>query len=218
MKREILIYDDIGPEWAGMVSATKIKNELDALGPGDVTLRVNSYGGSVDEALAMIEVLGRHDGEINVSVDSIAASAASLFPVMFSSTAASHARIMIHEPWTVAIGNAAAIRKTADVLDTYRDSILTIYKQGMKNTDEEIRQMLADETWFSANAAKEAGLVDAVTDPKEKVAAKAVPMNRFKNVPTDLNEKKEPEKAALTPMRIAASLAILRRKLEARKR
>lgn len=218
MNREIMIYDDIGPDWAGMVSAMKIKRELEALGPGDVSLRINSYGGSVDEALAMIEILGRHSGKVTVTVDSIAASAASLFPVVFESTAASHARIMIHDPWTFAFGNAAVMRKTADVLDTYRDSILTIYKQGMKYEEEEIKKMLNDETWFTAQQALDAGLIGGITEPKEKVAAKAAPLNRFRHVPGDLPTSVESKATELTPNRIAASLAILRRKLEARKK
>lgn len=213
--REIFLYQDIGPAWAGMFDAEMMTFAAKKLGRGDIQLRVNSYGGSVDEALAMVEILGRHDGKVSVSVDSIAASAASLFPVVFQSSAAKHSRIMIHDPWGVAIGNAATMRKLADVLDKYRDSIIAVYRQGMKSkTEDEIKQLMADETWYSADEAFENGLVDSVTEPATKVTAKAVPQNRFKNVPADLIPEPQAEQKPTFDNRIAASLAILKRKIK----
>lgn len=214
--RELFIYDDIGPSWAGMIGADAVKNWLAELGPGDINVRINSYGGSVDQALAMIEVLGRHDGQVSVSVDSIAASAASLFPVVFPSTAASHARIMIHDPWGVSIGNSSEMRKSADILDKYRDSILTIYSQGMSKKPDEISQMMSDETWFSAAEALDVGLVDQVTEMEKKVAPKSLAPDRFRNAPKDLMANK-PALSPAAPLRVAAGLAILKRKIDAKR-
>ena len=212
--REVFLYNDIGPAWAGMFDSEMMKFALTKLGKGDVNLRVNSYGGSVDEALAMIEVLGRHDGGIKVSVDSIAASAASLFPVVFPSTAAKHARIMIHNPWGIALGNASEMRRVASVLDLYRDSLVTIYMQGMKKNEEEIKSLMDAETWYSAEGALAEGLVDEVTEPATKVAAKAAPQGRFKNVPQDLvNPVATPSKPQFSNV-TAAKLAILKHKLK----
>jgi ATP-dependent Clp protease protease subunit len=213
--REVFLYNDIGPAWAGMFDSEMMKFALTKLGKGDVNLRINSYGGSVDEALAMIEVLGRHDGKVKVTVDSIAASAASLFPVIFESSAAKHSRIMIHNPWGVSIGNAAEMRRIADVLDLYRDSIVTIYKQGMKQTEDEIKTLLDAETWYSADNALANGLVDEVTEPATKVAAKAAPQNRFKNVPQDLIDTKPViEKPKQNAAMVAAQIAIRKHKLK----
>lgn len=204
--RELFIYDDIGPAWAGMVGTETVIDGLAELGAGEVNVRINSYGGSVDEALAMLEVLQRHDGEVSVSVDSIAASAASLFPVAFQSTAAKHARIMIHNPWGVAMGSSEDMRKTADILDVYRDSIVTVYEQSMDATPDEIKALMDAETWYTAADAQAIGLVGAVTEG-EAVEAKAIPANRFKNVPKDLTltePTKEPDTS--TPLRVAAKL------------
>ncbi len=216
--RELFIYEDIGrgyDMWTGteLMSAERVTFALKKLGTGDINLRVNSYGGSVDEALGMIEILSRHNGTVKVTVDSIAASAASLFPVVFQSSAAKHARVMIHDPWSVAIGNATAMRKAADTLDTYRDSILSIYRVGMKKTDEEIKQMMTEETWFSADDAFSNGLVDEVTEPAKKVDAKPAPADRFRNVPQDLMQKPIENKPERFDGRIAASLALLKRKI-----
>jgi ATP-dependent Clp protease, protease subunit len=217
--REIFIYSDIGQgfDWMSgekLLDAESITYALKEMGSGDISVRVNSYGGSVDQALAMIEILGRHSGNISVTVDSIAASAASLFPVVFPSTAAKHARVMIHDPWGFAMGNAREMRKTADILDSYRDSLLSVYKQGMKSkSDDEIVQLMAEETWFSAESAFEAGLVGGVTEPAKKVDPKPAPSNRFKNIPQDLMKQDQKPVQQHFPLRVAAALAIAKRKL-----
>jgi len=217
--RELFIYDDIGPSWAGMVGADSVRGAISELGNGPIQLRINSYGGSVDEALAMIEVLGRHDGNISVTIDSIAASAASLFPVVFDSVAAKHARVMIHDPWTLAFGNAGEMRKTADILDKYRDSILAVYQQGMTIESDEIKKMMSEETWFSAEEAAAVGLVGSVVDTGKKVDAKAIAAGRFRNTPSDLLQDKKVEPvSAETPRRIAATLAIIQRKIAAKRK
>ncbi len=189
--REIFIYSDIGPAWADMFGTETLMNALNDLGSGDITIRINSYGGSVDEALAMIEMLSRHDGNVSVTVDSIAASAASLFPAYFPSSAAPHARIMIHNPWSMAMGDSEELRRQADILDMYRDSLITIYESAMQMDREAIVSLLDAETWYTAQDALEVNLVDNVMS-SGIVAARAVPKDRFKNVPMDLVES-QPE-------------------------
>lgn len=223
--REIFVYDDIGPSWAGMIGAEDMVKASAELGPGPVSLRINTYGGSVDEALAMIEVMSRHQGDVTVSVDSIAASAGSLFPVAFPSTAARHARVMIHNPWGIVMGNADEMRATADILDVYRDSVVSVYALTMNATNDEIRDLMAAETWFSAEEAAEAGLVGEVTDTAEAVQAKKVAPDRFRHTPqdllstivdkpTDIPLKLDPE----TPKRVAARLRAMKVAAQIRKR
>lgn len=182
--REIFLYDDIGPAYMGMFGTETMMQGIQTLGKGPISLRVNSYGGSVDEALAMIEMLSRHDGDVHISVDSIAASAASLFAAYFPSSAAPHARIMIHNPWGVAVGDAEEFRKQADILDIYRDSLITIYEEAMGQDRDAIIALLDAETWYTAKDALAAGLVDEIGG--KGAEAKPVPANRFKNVPQDL--------------------------------
>lgn len=217
-KREILIYDDIGPSWAGMVGAEWFAEQLQTLGSGDVHVRVNSYGGSVDEALAMVELAFGHDGNVTVSVDSIAASAATFFPASFPSTIAKHGRVMIHNPWGIVAGNADDLRRTADVLDTYRDSIVAIYENGFNGDADEIRAAMDAETWYSADAAVDAGLVDAVTDGGKAKANGCAP-GRFKNTPRDLLDVSKPRyDAQPQPNLVAAKLRAMRVANQNRKR
>ncbi len=182
--REIFMYEDIGPDDLGMFGPERLQEGLRTLGKGDINLRVNSYGGSVDCALAMVEMLSRHDGAVNVTVDSIAASAASLFPAYFPSTIAPHARVMIHLPWCVACGSANDLRAEADVLDIYGESLIEIYTEATGKERDEVYSLLEAETWVGAKAAVEMGLADSVGG--RDVDPKPVPANRFKNVPQDL--------------------------------
>lgn len=163
---ELFLYDDIGPAWMGMIDASSVMAALKKM-PQDapVTVRINSGGGSVDEAVAIFNALERHSGEVNVAIDSIAASAASYIAMVGKTiTIAKGGVMMIHSPWTIAMGNATDMRKTADVLDLYEQRITEAYAARMegKYSPDEIKQFLADETWFSADEAVEAGLATSV--------------------------------------------------------
>jgi ATP-dependent protease ClpP protease subunit len=164
-KRSMLFYNEFGPAWAGLLDATTVSNGLKELGQGDITIHINSYGGAVDEALAIIAMLARHDGKVEVTIDSIAASAASLFAAAFPTKISSVGRIMIHNPLGFTYGNADEHRKTIEVLDKYRDSLMVLYKDAMPDKKEaEIQALLDAETWFSAKEAVDVGLANEVID------------------------------------------------------
>lgn len=174
---EIFLYDDIGPAWMGMIDSSSVIAALKQM-PTDapVTLRINSAGGSVDEAIAIYNALQRHGSTINVAIDSIAASAASFIAMAGEKVfIADGGAIMIHSPWTLAMGNATELRKTADVLDLYEDRLFNAYmgRMGKKYKEKEVRQMLAEETWFTASDAVDAGLADSVENIKAEPAVVA---------------------------------------------
>ena len=107
--RELFVYGQIGPADWGFIGGDSIVEALGVLGDGPINVRLNSPGGSVDEATAAVENLRRHSGEVTVSIDALAASAATLLLVSgFKVTAAPRAMVMIHEPHTIAIGDAAS--------------------------------------------------------------------------------------------------------------
>jgi ATP-dependent Clp protease protease subunit len=192
--REIFIYTEFGPAWAGMVDATLFAEQLKELGGGDVNLRINSYGGSVDEALAIISMLQRHDGQVSVTIDSIAASAASLFGAAFGASIARHARVMIHNPLMMTYGNAHDHAKSIEVLNTYTESLVDVYATAMPYEKDEIKALLDAETWYTAQAAVDAGLASEIVDPEQKVEARTPKVVTFKKPIPELNvEEKEPE-------------------------
>lgn len=156
------IYGDIGESfWADSVSAGDVKSQLDGMS-GDLTVRINSGGGSVFDGFAIYNLLDQYEGAVHVKVDALAASAASVIAMAGDTIEmADNALMMVHDPWTVAVGNSADMVKTADLLDKIRDSIVTTY-QSKSNLDKaDIEAMMRDETWFSADEAIEKGFATA---------------------------------------------------------
>lgn len=213
--RELFVYGQIGPSDWGFIGAESVVEALGALGDGPIHVRVNSPGGSVDEAVAAVENLRRHAGEVTVSVDALAASAATLLLVSgFRVTAAPRAMIMIHEPHTIAIGDASSMRKTADILEKYRDSLVDAYAQKMDASRDEILAMVADETWFTAKEAVAIGLVDEVVELAEAPKAMASP-SMFKHAPQELFDSARPATPVEQrfPRRVAAKLRAIQMRM-----
>lgn len=159
---EVWIYSDIG-EWEdwGDVSAKQVNTELAKHKGKSIDLRVNSYGGSVMQAMAMYTALKKHGGEITAYIDGVAASAAS-FVVMAADNIVmpSNAMMMIHNPWGFASGEASDMRKTADLLDKMRDQMLDIYAARTNVDRDEIASMLDAETWMTGDEAVIKGFAD----------------------------------------------------------
>ena len=167
---QIDIYSDIGESfWGETISANDVKSMLDDM-QGDVTVRINSQGGSVFDGFAIYNLLDQHEGEIHVKVDALAASAASVIAMAGDTIEmADNALMMLHDPWTIAIGDSKDLAKTADLLDKIRDSIVTTYKSKSNLDVHEIAQMMSDETWLNADEAIEHGFATAKTGESEHV-------------------------------------------------
>jgi hypothetical protein len=97
---------------------------------------------------------------------------------------------MVHNPWTVAMGNSIDLRKEAEVLDQYRDALLAIYRSKFDCSDDVIKKMLDDETWIIGEAAPMFMLDAAVIPTQEplRAAAFAREMPKFIHVPKALKE------------------------------
>lgn len=182
--KEVFLYDYIGPQWFGMIDAGAVQEALDAI-PCRATVRINSGGGVVDEGIAIYEMLRRHPGGVDVIVDSSAYSIASVIMLAGESLKmAKGAAAMVHSPWMMfASGNAKELRKIADTLDIHEERIVAIYedaykKRGKEKGRDEIKAIMEAETWYSAEAALNAGLIDAIEGQAvEPVAAK------YRNMP-----------------------------------
>ena len=112
---EVLIYGNIGDRWnEDGVIASELVRDLSALEADTINLRINSYGGSVPDGLAIYNALRRHKATVNVFVDGVAISCASYIAMAGETiTMASNAQMMIHAPWTYAYGNAVQLRDLA---------------------------------------------------------------------------------------------------------
>ncbi len=161
---ELSIYDEIG---AYGVPAKSFIGELKALGDvTDLTLRLNSPGGSVFDGIAIYNALKRHPAKVTITVDGLAASIASVILCAGDEVIMpKNAMIMIHDPSAMVMGNAADMRSMADALDKMRDGLVSAYQDKTGHTPEEIIQWMAEETWFDAEEALEIGFADQLEEP-----------------------------------------------------
>lgn len=189
--REIFLYDDIGPEYFGFIGAESVISALEMMKGQRVTVRINTQGGSVTEANAIHNAMKRHPGGVDTIVDSLAASAGSFIMLAGERRIiAKNASVMIHNPWTITFGNATEHRKTAEVLDKFGESLLTMYTDVMKATPEEINAMLEAETWFTAKEAVEIGLATEIGNMVSEPTT--VAEGRFRNTPSALLRPAKP--------------------------
>ncbi|WEK60511.1 MAG: Clp protease ClpP [Candidatus Microbacterium colombiense] len=153
--------DSYGGWWG--ISASDVSDVLDSL-PDSVTqiiLRINSPGGEVFEAMSILNMLRAHKASVLGVVDGLAASAGSVIAVGCDETVMSPGTtMMIHSPSSIAWGNAAEMRKTAEILDGIEESIISIYRD--KAGESAWGELLSAETWYTAQQAVETGLADRV--------------------------------------------------------
>lgn len=140
----------------------------------DITINLNSPGGSVNSAMTIRNLLAQHKGKITCNVLGWAASAATFI----TSLANVHVRmmqgsfLMIHNPLNVAMGNQHALRKQADNLELIANSMARIYADKSGMDINEIKRLMDAETWFSAEDAVKCHLADELI-PTSKVVAQA---------------------------------------------
>ncbi|RQR84849.1 MULTISPECIES: head maturation protease, ClpP-related [unclassified Burkholderia] len=162
---EIRIYGDIG-FWG--TDAELFASKLDSVAStaASIVVAINSMGGDVFDAFAIYNALRRYAGKVTGRVDGVAASAASLILMACDTIEMpSNARLMIHNPHTVAAGEAGDLRKLADLLESMSDSMLAAYVERSGRTNEDVRSIMDAETWLTAAQAKEQGFCDAIVDP-----------------------------------------------------
>lgn len=160
---ELMLYGTIGG-WFGDITANSVARALKEAGGKRVRVRLNTPGGDVFEATAINNLLKSYDGEVEAVVDGIVASAGvHLMQGASTVSMASNAMLMIHNPWSVQVGEAADMRKHADLLDKVRETIITSYQERSELSAEELAEMMDAETWMTAKEAKSHGFIDAIT-------------------------------------------------------
>jgi ATP-dependent protease ClpP protease subunit len=171
---ELYIYGNIGDRWDenGVIAADLVR-ELAALDADTITVRINSYGGSVPDGLAIYNALKRHKASIDIQVDGVAISCAGYIAMAGDTvTMAENAMLMIHAPWGIAMGNAAELREQADMLDKYAAAMATGYAAQSGKSHDECLALLTDgkDHWYTAAEAQAEGFCSAV-GPAVRVAA-----------------------------------------------
>lgn len=200
---EIYVYGDIGESWyEETVGAAQFVRELNELDVDQITIRINSMGGSVPDGLAIYNAIRRHRATITTEIDGMAFSIASLIAMAGDVVnMANNAMLMIHAPWTYAAGNSVELRETADQLDTWAAAMSTSYA-ARTGDQPAMLALLTDgkDHYYTAAEAVAEKFVDAVTDamPVAASAARDLPLNRYRSLPAALLAGGNPV-AAATP-------------------
>lgn len=168
---DIYVFDFIGDwiddYWGFGVTAKSFVDELAKLPDSVKTIRlhVNSPGGDVFGAVTIANALrdqrtskGR---TVDVMIEGLAASAATIITCAGDTVRISdNAMMMVHNPWWMAVGNAADMRKAADELDKIRGTIIATYRWRSSLSEEALGALMDAETWMGADEAIEQGFAD----------------------------------------------------------
>lgn len=159
---ELFLYNEI----SGFgTTAELFRQSLDSTADRPLTVRINSYGGEVVDAVAIYNLL-RNRPNVITQVDGLAASAASVIAMAGKTRRmASNSWLMIHNPIVAAFGDERKMRSAAEALTAMKSSLVGTYAQRTGRTSQEVAAMMDAETWFTAEQAKAAGFTDEITEP-----------------------------------------------------
>ncbi len=156
------IYDEIG-FWG--VQAADFRAALAAVKEDEIVVEINSPGGDVFAGAAIYNMLKASGKQITSKVMGVAASAASLIAMAGDSIEMpKNTFMMVHNPWGSAMGNADEMRETAELLDKIGGSMLATYQAKTGLPEDELKALLAKDTWMTADEALELGFATSVTE------------------------------------------------------
>lgn len=168
---EVRIYDIIG---AFGITARDFVESFNAITAKTINLRINTEGGEVHNSTAIYNAIREHPARVIVTVDGLAASAGSFIALAGDEVRmADNAYMMIHECHGGIMGEADDLRRQADMMEKFNDTMAAIYQKKAGKTRKYWRAKMADESWFNAEEAKAEGLADKVVEATKKAATRA---------------------------------------------
>lgn len=187
-RAEVFLYGTIGTDsWTGDGNSAKdFAAQLKELSGKPLDIRIDSGGGDVYEGFAMCSAIQRYKGETTAYIDGMAASAAAYVAAVCDRVVMNdYAWFMIHNAWTLTVGNAQELAATIDRLNQIDATIRDIITKRSTLTSEEVAAYMEAETWFSASEALEAGICQEVAETEERMAAciPATLANKYRHVP-----------------------------------
>ena len=158
------VYGPIGSYFEDGISDVDVVKALDMMDGGDVEIVLKSDGGDVFEGISIYNQLKKYPGKVKITVDSIAASIASVIAMAADELVmeSEHSMLMIHNPWTAAIGDAKEFRSVADLLDKIGGEIASIYAKKSKKDKEHYLAIMREDKYYTASEALSEGLIDGI--------------------------------------------------------
>lgn len=164
---DIFIYGEITNErlWDSDTTAKSFLDDLKSFGGSDVTLHINSGGGCCFNALAIYNTIKQYSGAVNVSIEGLCASAATIIAMGGSKiTIAANSLMMIHNPSVGLAGyfDESDIGKVANSLSAVKSTLIQTYQARTGKSESELAKLLSAETWYTAQEAVENGFADEI--------------------------------------------------------
>ena len=195
----VYIYGTIGEDWWSPEDENRAKEfaqKLDDLSPKPLDIHIDSAGGDVYEGFAIASAINRYEGDTCAYVDGLAASAASYIALMADKVVMNdYAMLMIHNAWTMAMGNRDELRDVAQRLEELDKTIAGIISARSALTPDEVSEAMCAETWYTAADAEAAGMCDEVLVTEQRMAAcvdKTI-ARYFAHIPENVELVDEPE-------------------------
>lgn len=181
-----------------------LKNELASIAGKDVTIYINSDGGSIPAGVAMANMIRRHEGHTTAIVDGWCCSIATqIFFAAETRRIPANAYLMIHKPATQLYGNSEDLRKAAETLDVLQDGLESTYRTAAKDgvTPQMITDMVNQETWLTGSEAADVFDVEVLEPMKAVACASGLAKDMFSHIPKPVQYRNIAE---LKPEPIAA--------------
>lgn len=194
---EAWMSDYDGETFAGYVLPVDVREKLESLKGKDLTIYINSDGGSVPAGITIANMIKRHDGHTVGVVDGWAASIASvIFMACDERRMPSNTFLMIHKPSAMALGNADDMLRVATMLDTVQDGIEQTYLERAREgvTPEAIHDAVETETWYTAAEAAE--MFDITVEASDVQLVACSKRVNFKSMPDAVRAAKTADDTA----------------------
>jgi ATP-dependent Clp endopeptidase proteolytic subunit ClpP len=184
---EILIYDVIG--WP-FIDADILVRELSEIKSKNIKVRINSPGGDVFDGFAIYNALTAHKSNVIVQIEGLAASIASVLAMAGDEVwSYPNAMLMIHNSWSLAMGNKDDMRDIADILEKIDGNLVDTYFDNSNVGRPTLRKMLDAETWLTAKESLDKGFIDKIIDGNAPKAA--FDLSVFNHVPDGMSAERE---------------------------
>ncbi|MCR1955485.1 Clp protease ClpP [Clostridioides mangenotii] len=165
----------------------QVTDLVNSAGGKQINLHINSYGGDVFAGIAICNQLKNYEGKVVAHIDAIAASAASVIAMGADEIIMpNNAMMMIHNAWTYTAGNANELRAEADRLEKINTSVRQSYMDKFVGSEEELTQLLDDESYLTAEECITLGFANVVEEenpqqePAPQLDIKASILNKYK--------------------------------------
>lgn len=185
----VYMYDAIGGYFG--IDPQNFVTRLNNIESPEIKLHINSPGGDVFDARAIATAIKQHKSKITAQIDGLCASAATYISAACESVSmADGGFYMIHEGWTLAIGNKNDLTKMVDLLNKVDAAIVNDYERKTGKDRDQIENWMADETWFSAEEALENGFIDQLIEEDAVENTAKWDLSAYSNAPKNMNSTK----------------------------